>query len=126
MPWSSEENFFKKYSNSSLFTPKLPPLWVGVHEIYNFGRPFLGHHYYILGLSDQCLGVEKKFLRNTAILHFLPQNYLPFGWGFIKFYNFFSPYPTDASYQIGPVVLEKKMLTRKARRRMPTYSNRSP
>ena len=24
------------------------------HEIYNFGSPFLGHHYYILGLSDQC------------------------------------------------------------------------
>ena len=30
------------------------------HEIYNFGRPFLGHHYYIFGLSDQCLRVEKK------------------------------------------------------------------
>ena len=32
----------------------------GSPEIYNLGRPFLGHHYYILGLSDQCLGVEKK------------------------------------------------------------------
>ena len=34
----------------------------GGHEIYKFGRPILGHHYYIpvLGLSDQCLGVEKK------------------------------------------------------------------
>ena len=29
-------------------------------EIYNFGKPFLGHHNYILGLSDLCLGVEKK------------------------------------------------------------------
>ena len=32
-----------------------------VHEIYNFGRPFLGHHYYILGLSDLCLEVEEIF-----------------------------------------------------------------
>ena len=29
------------------------------HEIYNFGNPFLVHHYYIL-LFDQCLEVEKK------------------------------------------------------------------
>ena len=37
----------------------------GVHEIYNFGRPFLGHHYryYILSLSDLCLGVEKKIFK---------------------------------------------------------------
>ena len=30
----------------------------GGHEIYNFGRPFRGHHYYTLSLSDLCLGVE--------------------------------------------------------------------
>ena len=33
------------------------------HEIYNFGGPFHGHHYYILSLSDLCLGVEKKILK---------------------------------------------------------------
>ena len=38
------------------------------HEIYNFGRPFLGHHYYILGLSDLCLGVEKNIFKE--IMHF--------------------------------------------------------
>ena len=38
------------------------------HEINNFGRPFLGHHYDILGLSDLCLGVEKKMFK--AIMHF--------------------------------------------------------
>ena len=37
------------------------------HEIYNFGTPFLGHHYYILGLSDLCLGVAKIF---KEIMHF--------------------------------------------------------
>ena len=30
------------------------------HEIYNFGRPFFGHHYYILSLSEQIPEVEKK------------------------------------------------------------------
>ena len=29
----------------------------GSHEIYNFGRPFLCHHYYIFILSDPRLGV---------------------------------------------------------------------
>ena len=24
------------------------------HEIFNFGRPFLGHHYYLLILSESC------------------------------------------------------------------------
>ena len=35
----------------------------GGHEIYNFGRPFLGHQYYIHSLSDLCLGVEKKICK---------------------------------------------------------------
>ena len=30
---------------------------------YNFGRPFLGHHYYIHSLSYLCLGVEKKIFK---------------------------------------------------------------
>ena len=38
------------------------------HEIYNFGRPFLGHHYCIFGLSDLCLGVEKTIF--TEIMQF--------------------------------------------------------
>ena len=37
----------------------------GGHEIYNFGRPFLGHHYYILNLSDICIGGKKKILRRN-------------------------------------------------------------
>lgn len=31
----------------------------GDHEIYNFGRTYLDHHYYILSLSGLCLEVEK-------------------------------------------------------------------
>ena len=40
----------------------------GGHEIYSFGRPFLGHHNYIHSLSVQCLGVEKKNFKE--IMHF--------------------------------------------------------
>ena len=34
-------------------------------EIYNFGRPFLGHHYYILSLIlfDPCPSREEDFLK---------------------------------------------------------------
>ena len=32
------------------------------HEIHNFGGPFLSHHYFILSLSDLCLGVERKII----------------------------------------------------------------
>ena len=92
------------------------------HEIYNFGRPFLGHHYYILGLSNLCLGVEQKMLKEK--MHFHNMTYMwprpctrtpapeiqqfysfyhkiifPWGRGH-EIYNFLSPYPTDATYQI--------------------------
>ena len=43
----------------------------GGNEIYNFGRPVLGHHYYILSLSELGLGVEKKifFLKYAFSLY---------------------------------------------------------
>ena len=41
---------------------------LGGHEIYNFGRPFLGHHYYIHSLSDLFLGVKRKIFKE--IVHF--------------------------------------------------------
>ena len=63
MPGSREEDFFKKNA-FSLFDFMATPLHKtpcpGSHEIDNFGRPFLGHHNYLLGLSDLGLGVEKK------------------------------------------------------------------
>ena len=44
-------------------TPQLKNLRPEDHEINNFDRNFLGHHYHILGLSDLCLGVEKKIFK---------------------------------------------------------------
>ena len=40
------------------------------HDIYNFGRPLFGHLYYILGLSDLCLGVEKTILKEIMQFHY--------------------------------------------------------
>ena len=73
----------------------------GGHEIYNFGRPFLDHHYYILGLSDQCLGVKrrrflKKYINFTLFTPKLP----PLWVGGHEIYNFWSTSPNDATYQI--------------------------
>ena len=54
------------------------------HEIYNLVRPLLGHHYYILSLSDLCMGGKKKiFKRHNAFSlydlygHTLAQEPLP-------------------------------------------------
>ena len=38
----------------------------GPHEIYNFSRPYISHHYYILSLCDLCLGVEKKIFKRKG------------------------------------------------------------
>ena len=35
----------------------------GGHIIYNFRRSFLGHHYYIFSLLEQCPGAEKKIFK---------------------------------------------------------------
>ena len=47
-------------------------------EIYNFGRPFLGHHYFSLCLSEACTRVEKKFLKEIMhFLHFISNKAMP-------------------------------------------------
>ena len=47
------------------------------HEIYNFGRPFLGHHYYIISLSDLCLGAEKKIFKEIMHFHYMTYKATP-------------------------------------------------
>ena len=49
-------------------TPQSKNPCPGVDENYKFGKPFLGHHYYIHSLSGLCLGVNKIF---KGIMHFL-------------------------------------------------------
>ena len=59
----------------------------GGHEIYNFGRPFLGHYYYTLSLYGLCPRVEKKifFSEIHQFYTLLPQNYFPLGLRAMKF-----------------------------------------
>ena len=101
--------------------------------LYNFGRPFLGHH----SIHLVCLNhVPERsricifFFRNTSctlIIPKLPPLGMQKGGGVKEFDKFLSPYPTNVTYQIlsifGPVFIEKIMLTDE-RRRMPTHSNR--
>ena len=41
------------------------------HGIYNFGRPFVRHYYYILSLSNLCMAAEKKILKEIMHFHYL-------------------------------------------------------
>ena len=71
------------------------------HEIKNFGRPFLAHHFYILHLSDSYPRVKKVniFTEMHQFCNFYPKPISPWGGGH-KIYNFLSRYTTDATYQI--------------------------
>ena len=76
MSGSIKEDFKRNnefYSMTYMATPQHKTPCPGVHEIYNFGRPFLGHHYDILSLSDQCLGVEKKVFKEIMHYTFYPK-----------------------------------------------------
>ena len=67
------------------------------------------------------LSREEDFLRNTSILHFLPQNYLPLGEFLVSLpYRYYIP----NLVKIGPIVLEK-MLTDDGRR-TPHDNERQP
>ena len=61
MPLSREEDFFKKYINFTLFTPKLTPLGSGGHEIYNFLSPYRTDATYKIWLR-----LAQQFLRRRC------------------------------------------------------------
>ena len=68
----------------------------GGHEIYKFGITF---HilYYTLSLSKPYPVVEKKIFQEIHVHQFFPFYLRMRG---LEIYNFLSPYPKDASYQI--------------------------
>ena len=56
------------------------------HEIYNFSRPFLGHHYYTLSLYGPWPGVEMNIFKEIHQFYtFYPPNYLPLRWRAMNF-----------------------------------------
>ena len=71
-------------------TPYYRNPWPGGHEIYNFGRPFLGYHYYILSLSDLFLEVDKKILMKYINFTFFSPKPPPLWVVGHEIYNFMS------------------------------------
>ena len=68
MPGLREEEDFKKNTAILHFLcPNYLHFGRGVINFIIFGRPFLGHHFYIRGLSDLCLGVEKKIFKEIML-----------------------------------------------------------
>ena len=75
----------------TLGSTRTPVLWS--HEIYYFGRPFLGHHYCLIHV---CPGVEKILKGIYQFYTFYPKIISPYdgGWGLVtcvRFINFSSP-----------------------------------
>ena len=70
------------------------------HEIYNFGRGFIAHYYYIFTLSAGCSGVKKEIFKEMYQFYtFYPKSKAP-GGGAHEIYNFWSPSSTNATHQI--------------------------
>ena len=86
-------------------TPKYKKLCPSGHEIHNFGKPFLSHHYFTLSLSEPCPRVENKYIHFTFFTPKLP----PIGIRVVQL--LFLPYRCyiPNMVKICPVVLEKKM-----------------
>ena len=82
----------------------------------HLGRPFLGHHYYTLILSETCSWVEKKIFKEIHQFYtFYPQITSPLCVceGVMKciLFCFLILQMLHTMVNIGSVVLEKKMLT---------------
>ena len=81
MPGNIEEKFKEimhfHYMTYMAATPEHKNPCPRAHEMYNFGRVFLVHHYYILGLFHLCLGVEKKIFKEIAHFHYKTYMALP-------------------------------------------------
>ena len=78
------------------------------HEIFNLGRPYLGHHFYALNECELCLGVEKKIFKkyiNFSLFSLFTPKVPPHGVASYEIYTFLSPYPKNSTYQILPASL---------------------
>ena len=52
------------------------PLHLGSWNL-KLGWPFLGHSYFILSLSDLCLGVKKKIFKGIMLAHYMTYGHAP-------------------------------------------------
>ena len=71
-----EKTIFNAFSLYDLYglapAPESLPWW---SLIYNFGNPFLGHHYYTLSFTEPCPEIEKKifFKKYINFTLFIPK-----------------------------------------------------
>ena len=88
------------------------------HEIYNFDKPFLGHHNFAFSLSVICLRVETKIFKEIMHFHYItyiatPLHKSPCPRGH-ELYNFSRPFLGHYNYILRLSVLflgvEKKIL----------------
>ena len=120
MPQSIEDVHFHyiTYKDMPLLRNPCP----GGHEIYDFGRPFLGHHNFIHSFSVLCLGVEKKIFKEIHQFYTFYTK-ITSSWDGEGVMNFtiscvltLQMLHTKFGKDWPPVVLEKKMLTHDAHR----------
>ena len=52
-------------------TPNIRNQALGVMKLTIFGKPFLVHHYFIVSLSNLCLGEEKKIFKEIMHFHYM-------------------------------------------------------
>ena len=86
------------------------------HEVYNCGRPFIGHQDYTLRCIGHAPEQRRRFFKEIyQFYNFYPK--ITSHWGGVgghEIYNFWSPSPIYATYQICKdwhSSLEEKMLT---------------
>ena len=77
MPQSRREEILHFHYMTYMTMPQCKNSCPKGHKIYNFGRPFLGHHYYILSLSDLCLGADKKIFKEIMHFHYVIYDHTP-------------------------------------------------
>ena len=84
MPGNREEDFERNNAfplhNLEGHAPAQEPL-PRILKIYNFGRPFLGHHYFTLSLYGPCTRVKKKIFKEIPHFYTFYPNLAPLRWG---------------------------------------------
>ena len=86
--------FLKKYSN---FTPKLPPLWIGGHEIFNFLSPYPTDATYQIANKTSNVSSIFRYQFYSNIMYNYPKMHLPYD-KFIRQLPRLQNYLTDPKY----------------------------
>ena len=106
-----------------MVTPQHKNPCPGVHKIYNFGRPFLGHHCNTYSICLVYAQAQRRRLLNKYINHTLYPKIMSLWGKVLKFTISYLLILQMLHTKFGPVVLQRKMLMDDAQR-TPSHSNR--